>query len=213
MSVTTTAAVFGFSLTDTMAQPWAAAGYTCYCVDVQHPPGETRHGNIVRVGADMHEWSPPAGARVAFAAFFPPCTDVAVSGARWFADKGLGRLIDALALFKRSVDMAEALGCPYLIENPVSTVSTYWRKPDHAFDPCDYGDPWTKRTCLWVGGGFRMPARARVEPTEGSKMHRMSPSPERANLRSATPPGFARAVFYANAPECVSVADLLGAGE
>jgi hypothetical protein len=45
-----------------------------------------------------------------------------------------------------------------------------------------------------------MPPKCRVEPTEGSKMHLMAPGADRANLRSATPPGFARAVFHANAP-------------
>jgi len=190
-------AISCFDYTTNMMQPWAEAGYLCYCVDMQHPAGETRTGNIVRVGADMMHWLPPRG-EIAFAAFFPPCTDVAVSGARWFRDKGLGKLIGALTLFKRSVDLAELIGAPYMLENPVSTVSSYWRKPDHSFDPCDYGDPYTKKTCLWTGNGFTMPPKARVEPTDGSKMHLMPPSEERANLRSATPMGFARAVFEAN---------------
>lgn len=190
-----------FDRSTVMAQPWAAAGFTCYCVDIQHPPGESRDGNIVRVGADMRDWLPPLR-RVAFAAFFPPCTDVAVSGARWFKDKGIGALVRALALFDASVRLAEWVGAPYLIENPVSTVSTYWRKPDYAFDPCDYGDPYTKRTCLWVGGGgFVMPPKTPVAPADGSRMHRLPPSADRADLRSETPRGFAAAVFRANAPE------------
>lgn len=195
-----------FDYTGNMASPWAEAGYTCYCVDSQHAPGENRVGNIIHVGADARDWLPPAG-EYAAAFFFPPCTDLAVSGARWFRDKGLGALIRSLELFKRSVDIAELLGCPYLIENPVSTVSKYWREPDYMFDPCDYGfyltppgDAYTKRTCLWTGGGFQMPDPARVEPTEGSKMHLMPPGDERSNLRSATPMGFAKAVFEANAP-------------
>lgn len=197
--------ISAFDFTTTMAKPWAKAGYLCYCVDMQHPRGEIREGNIVRVGADMLDWLPPR-ADVVFAAFFPPCTDLAVSGARWFRDKGLGRVIRALQLFKRSVDLAELLGCPYLIENPVSTVSSYWRKPDHTFDPCDYGDPYTKKTCLWTGGGFVMPKTRRVEPTLGSKMYSLPPSPDRANLRSATPPGFAQAVFLANRLEMIRAA-------
>lgn len=60
-----------FDLTTNMALPWAERGYLCYCVDTQHPPGETRDGNIVRVGADMLHWLPQKG-DVAFAAFFPP---------------------------------------------------------------------------------------------------------------------------------------------
>jgi hypothetical protein len=186
-----------FDESTVMVQPWAEAGYDCYCVDLLHEPGAMRDGNITRVGADVADWLPPRG-DIAFAAFFPPCTDVAVSGARWFKDKGLGRLVAALRLFDVSARLAEWCQCPYLIENPVSTVSSYWRKPDHSFDPCDYGDPYTKKTCLWTGGGFVMPRKQRVEPTEGSKMHLLPPSEERARLRSATPLGFARAVFEAN---------------
>lgn len=193
-----------FDLTGNMVRPWADAGYLCYCVDLQHPPGETRDGCIVRVGADVREWLPPfAPVKMFFA--FPPCTHVAVSGARWFKDKGLGALIDALQLFEASVRLAEWTGAPYLIENPVSTVSTYWRKPDHTFDPCDYGgylkppgDSYSKKTCLWTGNGFVMPQRKRVPPREGSRFHRLPPSDDRANLRSATPMGFAQAVFEAN---------------
>lgn len=186
-----------FDHSTNMAKPWADAGYLCYCVDLASPAGEHRDGNIIRVGADMCDWLPPRG-NIAFAAFFPPCTDVAVSGARWFKDKGLGALINALQLFDVSVKLAEWTGAPYFIENPVSTVSTYWRKPDYSFDPCDYGDPYTKKTCLWTGGGFIMPPFNRVEPTEGSKMHLLPPSEDRAAIRSETPMGFANAVFAAN---------------
>jgi hypothetical protein len=192
-----------FDVSTVMARPWAAAGYLCYCIDMQHPRGETHdesNENIIRVGANVHHWLPPREVEIVFAAFFPPCTDIAVSGARWFRDKGIGKLVDALALFKRSVDLAELLRCPYFIENPVSTVSKYWRPPDHSFDPCDYGDPYTKKTCLWTGGGFVMPPKSPVEPTEGMKLYWLPPSPERANLRSVTPTGFAKAVFEANDP-------------
>lgn len=186
-----------FDKSTNMVKPWADAGYLCYCVDLQHVPGETREGNIIKVGADMKEWMPP-NKPIAFAAFFPPCTDVAVSGARWFKDKGLGALIKALSLFDISIKIAEWSKAPYLIENPVSTVSTYWRKPDYSFDPCDYGDPYTKKTCLWTGGGFVMPQKNRVEPTLGSKIHLLPPSADRADLRSETPMGFANAVYESN---------------
>jgi hypothetical protein len=193
-----------FDYTTNMVQPWARAGYLCYCVDQQHPASEAREGNIIRVGADIREWLPPfATIKILFA--FPPCTHVAVSGARWFKDKGLGALIEALQLFEASVRLAEWTRAPYLIENPVSTVATYWRSPDYNFDPCDYGgylsppgDAYTKRTCLWTGNGFVMPPPKQVWPTEGSRLHKLPPSPERANLRSATPSGFAEGIFRAN---------------
>ncbi len=188
-----------FDKSTNMVKPWANAGFLCYCVDIQHQPGETRDGNIIKVGADMLDWLPPKE-NIVFAAFFPPCTDVAVSGARWFKDKGLGALIKALTMFDRSIKLAEWSGAPYMIENPVSVVSTYWRKPDYVFDPCDYGDPYTKKTCLWTGNGFVMPKKNRVEPILGSKMHLVPPSNERQNIRSETPMGFANAVFEANNP-------------
>lgn len=188
-----------------MVEPWAKAGFLCYCVDVEHPAGEHREGNIVRVGADVLEWLPPyAAVRMFFA--FPPCTHVAVSGARWFQDKGLGSLIEALQLFDATVRLAEWTKAPYMIENPVSTVSSYWRKPDYTFDPCDFGgylnppgDTYRKKTCLWTGNGFIMPRTRRVTPTEGSRMYCLPPSANRAARRSETPKGFAQAVYDANA--------------
>jgi hypothetical protein len=193
-----------FDKTGNMVAPWADAGFLCYCVDIEHPAGQSRDGNIVHVGADIREWLPPfAPVKMFFA--FPPCTHVAVSGARWFKDKGLGSLIDSLTLFDIAVRLAEWTKAPYMIENPVSTVATYWRKPDFAFNPCDYGgyldppaDAYTKKTCLWTGNGFTMPKPKRIRPTDGSRMHRMSPSAMRSSLRSATPKGFAKAVFECN---------------
>lgn len=191
-----------FDKSTVMAKPWASAGYLCYCVDQKHPKGETRQGNIILVGADMLDWLPPRGI-ISFAAFFTPCTDVAVSGARHFKNKGLGRLWRALQLFDISVKLAEWCGAPYMIENPVSTVSTYFRAPDYTFDPCDYGDPYEKHTCLWTGGGFIMPPKNRVEPirvsSQGSWIQKLGGKSERTKeLRSQTPAGFAKAVFEAN---------------
>ena len=60
-----------FDLTGNMARPWAEAGYLCYCVDIQHPQGDTRQGNIIHVGADMRDWLPPFRP-ITLAAYFPP---------------------------------------------------------------------------------------------------------------------------------------------
>jgi hypothetical protein len=196
-------------------EPWAAAGYECWAVDLKHPVGEPwgpERDGIWRIGADVTRWYPPldvlAVRPLAFLMAWPPCTDLAVSGARWFAHKGLDALSDALRIVSACQRFAEASGVPYLIENPVSTLSTYWRKPDYTFDPCDFAgylddprpDAYTKRTCLWTGGGFVMSPRHRVEPVLGSKMHLLPPSEDRAELRSTTPRGFARAIFEANHP-------------
>lgn len=217
------AALFLFSKTAIMAKPWADAGIDCYCVDIQHPKGETvtNHGSetdqtqtlyqgrIINVGADVHRWVPPLGRPIVFGCAFTPCTDMAVSGARWFKGKGLYALSDAIALFARSAELLEATGAPGFIENPVSTLATYWRKPDHVFQPWQYAhiDPeahYTKTTCLWTFGGFAMPAGLDF-PLAGlgkpdDRIHKAAPGPERANFRSATPPGFPQAVFEANRP-------------
>lgn len=143
-------------VTTNMVQPWLEAGYECWCVDLQHPSGITKDGNLVLVGGDILEWLPPRrDYAIVFA--FPPCTNLAVSGARWFTDKGLAGLSSAISLVEKCRDICEWSGAPYMIENPVGTLSTYWRKPDHSFDPCDYGgwepgDNYTKKTCLWTGG-------------------------------------------------------------
>lgn len=143
-----------FDLSTNFVMPWADAGYHCLCVDIQHPPGETTEGNIIKIGADVLEWLPPR-AQYAFVAAWPPCTHLAVSGARWFAGKGLGKLAESIRLFHRAAAICEWAGAPYIIENPVSVISSHWRKPDHAFQPWEYGDLTSKKTCLWTGGGLR----------------------------------------------------------
>lgn len=191
--------------TGVMVQPWLDAGFECWCVDLQHEPGIHRDGNLVRVGADLLNWLPPRrDYRIAFA--FPDCTNLAGSGARWFKEKGLTGLADGLRLVERCRDILEWCECPWLLENPIGTLSTYWRQPDFKFDPCDFAgyleqpesEAYTKKTCIWTGGGIVWPEERSVFPIQGSKMHRLPPSDERKNLRSVTPSGFASAVFEAN---------------
>lgn len=202
-------AIFLFDRTGNIAKPWAEAGVTCYSVDVQHAKGERREGNHVFVGADVRHWLPPLGSKIVFFAAFPPCTHLAVSGARWFRGKGLRRLAEAIDLFAVAADMAEWSGAPYLIENPVSVISSHWRKPDYTFSPWEYAgllaDPeaenTTKKTCLWTGGGFVMPEKRPAPAPHRSDVWLMPPSADRAYLRSATPNGFAIAVYIANRPK------------
>jgi hypothetical protein len=188
-------------------KPWAEAGYECWIVDVKHPRGiGDLEANVRRVGADVRRWCPPLR-QWDFVMAWPPCTDLAGSGARWFRTKGLDALADAVELVAACARVCEASEAPYFIENPVGTLSSYWRKPDHIFDPCDYAgyldepaaEAYTKRTCLWTGGDFVMPTPRPVQPTLGSKMHGLWPSDDRAALRAVTPRGFAHAVFLSNA--------------
>jgi hypothetical protein len=199
-----------FDKTGNMARPWAEAGYECVCYDIAHEQPRFEHvgaGSIMYVPFDLMHRAPIVTGRIAIVFAFPPCTHLAVSGARWFQGKGLRSLAESVQMFATAAEFAEASGAPYLIENPVSTISTYWRKPDHTFHPYQYtgfclNDNYTKKTCLWTGGGFVMPEpeinRYLGEPD--NRIHAAPPSDDRADFRSATPLGFARAVFQANSP-------------
>lgn len=127
----------------------------------------------------------------------PPCTALAGSGARWWAGKGEEALIDALSM----VDAVLRIVWIYkpvwwVLENPVGRLVRYIGKPRMYFDPCDYGDAYTKKTCLW--GEFTPPGKNPVKPEKKSRIHYMPPSPERNKLRSITPLGFLQAFFEAN---------------
>lgn len=192
--------------TGIMVQPWLEGGYEAITVDLMATSnvssGRTHWVEDVR-NPDFHS---KLKSEKFFAVFaFPPCTHTAVSGARWFKDKGLDGLIDALSILNACKKICEESGAKWMIENPVSTFSTYWRKPDHYFHPHDYtgyctGDNYTKKTCLWVGNGFVMPGSNRDESLgkPDNRIHAMPPSVDRGAVRSATPLGFARAVFESN---------------
>lgn len=215
----TQAAIFLCDETGNMARPWADAGVVCYCIDTEHSIRRPRNdGNINYVWGDVRSWRPPAGLDIIFVGAFPPCTHVAVSGARDYPIKGGVMLRDALETFEAARMAAAWSGAPYCVENPIGVLSSvpHIGKPDFYFDPCDFAgylpkadrasEAYTKKTCLWTGGGFRMPKARPVEPVDGSKMWRMTPGPDRAALRSVTPNGFARAVFLANKPKGLKAA-------
>jgi hypothetical protein len=89
----------------------------------------------------------------------------------------------------------------WALENPVGRLKYWMGKPNFKFDPCDFGDAYTKRTYLW--GCFLEPVKHPVEPvrvsSQGSWLMRMGGKSDRTKeLRSVTPPGFARAFFEAN---------------
>ena len=119
----------------------------------------------------------------------PPCTHLAVSGARWFKDK--------------VTEQAEALDFVRLlmaapieriaIENPVSIISSKIRKPDQIIQPWQYGHGETKATCLWLKN---LPKLTPTDVVEGrdNRIHRMPPSPDRWKLRSTTYAGIAQAM-------------------
>ncbi len=188
--------------TGNMVRPWLEAGVRCVTVDLRE--AENEHPLRTHIIGDARHHISKEDPCMVFA--FPPCTDLAASGARWWKDKGLRSLIDALDLVEHCRLICEGSGAPWMLENPIGALSAHWRQPDHTFHPVHYAgysphpenDGYSKKTCLWTGGGFVMPDRKPGEPTLGALIHRMSPSPDRADNRSVTPLGFAYAVFAAN---------------
>jgi len=120
---------------------------------------------------------------------FPPCTHLAISGARWFKDK--------------KKEQAEALDFVYellhapirkiALENPIGVISTQIRKPDQIIQPWQFGHGETKATCLWVKN---LPLLKPTNIVSGRehRIHRMAPGPDRAKLRSITYQGIADAM-------------------
>lgn len=121
--------------------------------------------------------------------FHPPCTHLAVSGARWFKDKK--------ELQEEALEFVwELMNAPIekvCVENPVSIISSRIRKPDQIIHPWQFGHPETKTTCLWLKGLQPLQPTDVVEGRE-ARIHHMSPSPDRWKERSRTYKGIAAAM-------------------
>jgi hypothetical protein len=152
-------------ITGTMVKPWVDAGYSAVLVDPQHGK-YSNDGRIERLPCTVQEAASRLGEiirgrRVVMVAGFPPCTDVAVSGARWFESKAEKdrHFQSRAAIVAEQCRMVGMLsGAPWFFENPVSVFSSIFGKPDHSFHPHHFSglcadDNYTKLTCLWSGGG------------------------------------------------------------
>lgn len=119
----------------------------------------------------------------------PPCTHLAVSGARWFKDKQEEQA-EALAFVQALMDAPiERIA----LENPVSVISTRIRKPDQIIQPWQFGHGETKATCLWLKGLPLLEPTKIVEGRE-ARVHKMPPGPDRWKERSRTFTGIAEAM-------------------
>ena len=122
---------------------------------------------------------------------FPPCTHLAVSGARYFEQKRKdGRQQAAIDFFMRFANA----DCPKIAtENPVGIMSSVWRKPDQIIQPWQFGHGETKKTCLWLKG---IPLLVPTNIVDGreQRIWKMPPSEDRAKNRAKTFPGIARAM-------------------
>jgi len=121
----------------------------------------------------------------------PPCTHLAVSGARHFAaKKASGVQQEALAFVQQLLDAPIA---KIAVENPISIISSQIRKPDQIIQPWQFGHGETKATCLWLQ---KLPLLKPTNIVDGRepKVHRMPPSANRWKLRSTTYQGIADAM-------------------
>ena len=119
----------------------------------------------------------------------PPCTHLAVSGARWFKEKQAEQK-EALEF----VMLLANCNIPHkAIENPVSIISSHWRKPDQIIQPWQFGHGETKKTCLWLEN---LPPLVPTDIVEGreQRIWKMPPSADRWKERSRTFPGIAKAM-------------------
>lgn len=122
---------------------------------------------------------------------FPPCTHLAVSGARYFAEKRKdGRQQSAIDFFMQFVNA----NCDHLaIENPIGIMSTVYRKPDQIIQPWMFGHGETKATCFWLKGLPLLKPTNIVSGRE-QRIWRMSPGSDRSRKRSETYLGVAQAM-------------------
>ena len=142
---------------------------------------------------------------------FPPCTYLTTTGNRWFnidryGDKAIQRHKDREEAIKFFMLFANADCDKIVIENPVGIMSTEWRKSDQIIQPYEFGDPYEKKTCLWLKGLPKLQPTQRVEPPKrtqfasGKSMPQWYadawklPKYERAKIRSKTFPGIAKAM-------------------
>lgn len=186
--------------TGAWSKPYADAGYDVCLVTL---PDQ-----------DVRLYIPPKNVYGVLAA--PPCTMFAISGNRW--KRTDAQIIEALSVVDACLRIIHVSEPEFwALENPVGKLIHYIGKWLYTYQPNEYGDPWTKRTCIW--GDHNKPEKNPIEPiglwtggTPSGKLgivdhpeylppdwiHKLPPSADRATLRSITPPHFAQAFFKAN---------------
>jgi hypothetical protein len=202
-----------FDLSGEWSKPWAEAGYQVYQFDIQDEStytdpetGEEKmFGDVNNFSVEFFNdmFGSFDGNDVYAILAACPCTDFASSGARHFAAKDAsGQTVDSVELVHQTLRTIEYFRPQvWAIENPVGRIEKLTGLPPWrlSFNPNQFGDPYTKRTLLWGRFNADLPV-APVEPTEGSKMHKLYGGKSQAtkNARSVTPEGFAYAFFQAN---------------
>lgn len=166
-----------------------ARGFDAWSCDLLPTEGDP-HWHIQGDAVEVSRWE-PRWERWDLLIAHPPCTHLAVSGARHFAAKQAdGRQQEALGF------VGDLFSAPILhtaLENPVSIISSRFRKPDQIIQPWQFGHGETKATCLWLNN---LPSLKPTDIVEGreARVHRMPPSSDRWKERSRTFTGIAAAM-------------------
>jgi len=173
--------------TGAWSRPYAEAGYDVRLITL--PDQDVRLFKI----PDERVWGILAA---------PPCDDFTLACTRYWKDKDAdGRTQNSLSIVDACIRIVYACNplMFWALENPAGRLFSWLGPYQHSFNPCDYGDPWTKRTMLW--GRFFKPKPNPVEPvpSKDSWINKLGGHSEKTKtLRAITPPGFARAFFEAN---------------
>ena len=172
-------------------EAFAARGHEAWSCDLEPSdrPGKHIQGDVLDLLGDA--WD--------LMIAHPPCTHLAIAGARWFARKTYEQA-EAIRFAETLMSVAHI---PRIaIENPLSVLSTFIRKPDQIVQPWMFGDPYTKSTCLWLKGLPRLFPTQQVEQG-AKKQYKGGDIPlwlsnltkkDRARLRATTFPGMADAM-------------------
>jgi site-specific DNA-cytosine methylase len=182
----------------TVTQQFRAMGHDAWSCDILPTSGKNHDWHLQQdvVPLLKQDWD--------LIIAFPPCTHLAVSGAAWFEKKRLdGRQQRGVDFFMLFTD----LDCPKVaIENPVGIMSSQYRKPDQIIQPYQFGDSFSKKTCLWLKGLPKLVPTSLVDSGEkviyksGKSMPKWYaeafklPKEERAKVRSKTFSGIAQAM-------------------
>ncbi len=173
--------------TGAWSEPYKKAGYEIIQIDIKH-------------GQDIRFLEYPGKVHGILAS--PPCTHFAIIGARHWKNKTELQLAEGLALVDACLRFVAVCDPAWwVLENPVGRLKNWLGRPSYMFQPYEYGDPWTKKTCLW--GKFKMPSPTNVVKPEyygrkGKTVHTKGSGENRRAARSETPKGFAMAFFEAN---------------
>lgn len=169
----------------TVRDAFRARGFDAWSCDMLPTEGDPRRhiqGDAIEATRSQH-WD--------LLIAHPPCTHLAVSGARHFAAKqASGVQQDALEFVRALLDAPVR---HIALENPVSIISSRIRKPDQTIQPWQFGHGETKATCLWLKNLPKLEPTNIVEGRE-ARVHRMPPGPDRWKERSRTFAGIAEAM-------------------